>query len=442
MNDIVGVGLILVLVLVNGFFVAAEFAIVKVRGTRITELAHEGKKRARVADHIVSHLDAYLSATQLGITMASLGLGWIGEPALAHLMEAPLRWIGIDGTQARLVGAGIISFAVITFLHIVLGELAPKSLAIRKSEGTALVIALPLRAFFLVFKPVIWLFNGAANLVLRVFDVKPATEAELAHSEEELRMILTASQEVGHIDEVEQALMRRALTFGDRAVGDIMVPRTEMAALSADMPIAEALEEVASSNHTRYPVYEEDVDDTIGYVHVKDLYRADPMRQVRSLIRPVGFISETANIEIALKRFQTTRTPLAIVVDEHGGTGGIVTIQDVIEELIGEMQDEFDHEAPEVESLEEGGFSVDGGARIDYLKDIIHLEVPEEGFPTLGGRVFEQLQRRPRVDDEVDVGNFHARILEVEGMRIVRVQMTALEPVRMPGETLDQEEDE
>ena len=331
---------------------------------------------------------------------------------------------------------------MITFLHIVLGELAPKSLAIRKSEGTTLVIALPLRAFFLVFKPVIWLFNGAANLVLRIIDVQPATEAELAHSEEELRMIITASQEVGHIDEVEKTIMRRALVFGEKTVGDIMVPRTEMAALPADMPIAEALEEVASTNHTRYPVYEEDVDDTIGYVHVKDLYRADRLRQVRSLLRPVGFISETASIEIALKRFQTARTPLAIVVDEHGGTGGIVTVQDVVEELIGEMQDEFDHEGPEVETLEEGGFSVDGGARIDYLEDVIHIDVPEEGFPTLGGRVFEQLQRRPRVGDEVDVGNFHARILEVEGMRIVRVRLTALEAPWTPGETPEKDEGE
>ena len=241
-------------------------------------------------------------------------------------------------------------------------------------------------------------------------------------------MIITASQEGGHIDEVEQTIMRRALTFGERTVGGIMVPRTEMAALPTDIPIGEALEEVAVSNHTRYPVYEDDMDDTIGYVHVKDLYRADPTQPVRTLLRPIGFIAETASIEIALQRFQSTRTPLAIVVDEHGGTAGIVTIQDVIEELIGEVQDEFDHEAPLVEALEDGGYSVDGGARLDFLEEALGLQLPSEGFPTLGGRVFEQLQRRPRVGDEVDVGNFHARVLEVDGMRISRVLLEPFEP--------------
>ena len=279
-----------------------------------------------------------------------------------------------------------------------------------------------------MFRPIIWLFNGAATALLRVVDIQPASEAQLAHSEEELRMIISASQEGGHIDEVEQAIMRRALIFGEHAVGEIMVPRTEMASLPTEMAIAQALEEVAMSNHTRYPVYEDDMDDTIGYVHVKDLYRADRSRSVRTLLRPIGFIAETASIELALKRFQSTRTPLAIVVDEHGGTAGLVTIQDVIEELIGEVQDEFDHEAPLVEELSEGSYSVDGAARLDYLEEAIDLRVPDEGFPTLGGRVFEQLQRRPRVGDEARVGNFEARILEVDGMRITRVLMTPAEP--------------
>ena len=309
-----------------------------------------------------------------------------------------------------------------------IGELAPKSIAIQKSEAVTLWTASPLRLFYRVFRPIIWLFNGAATGLLRLVDIQPASEAQLAHSEEELRMIISASQEGGHIDEVEQAIMRRALIFGEHAVGEIMVPRTEMASLPTEMAIAQALEEVAMSNHTRYPVYEDDMDDTIGYVHVKDLYRADRSRSVRTLLRPIGFIAETASIELALKRFQSTRTPLAIVVDEHGGTAGLVTIQDVIEELIGEVQDEFDHEAPLVEELSEGSYSVDGAARLDYLEEALGLRVPDEGFPTLGGRVFEQLQRRPRVGDEARVGNFEARILEVDGMRITRVLMTFAEP--------------
>ncbi len=424
MRDVFGVVSVLVLVLLNGFFVAAEFAIVKVRTTRIAELAAEGEHKARVAQHLVSHLDAYLSATQLGITMASLGLGWVGEPALAHVVGVPLAFLGIDSETTRHALAAILAFAVITFLHIVIGELAPKSLAIQKSEAVTLWTAGPLRLFYRVFRPIIWLFNGAATGLLSWMNLRPASEAQLAHSEEELRMIISASQEGGHIDEVEQAIMRRALIFGEHAVGEIMVPRTEMAALPTDMPVAQALEEVAVSNHTRYPVYEDDMDDTIGYVHVKDLYRADRSRPVRSLLRPIGFIAETASIELALKRFQSTRTPLAIVVDEHGGTAGIVTIQGVIEELIGEVQDEFDHDSPLVEELSDGTFSVDGSARLDFLEEALDLEVPDEGFPTLGGRVFEQIQRRPRIGDEVEVGNFHARILEVDGMRITRVLMT------------------
>lgn len=425
MRDALGVVSVLVLVLLNAFFVAAEFAIVKVRGTRIAELAGEGRRHAKVAQHLVGHLDAYLSATQLGITMASLGLGWVGEPALAHVLAPPLDALGINSSATRHVLSVIVAFLIITFLHIVIGELAPKSIAIQKSEAVTLWTASPLRLFYRVFRPIIWLFNGAATGLLRFVNIQPASEAQLAHSEEELRMIISASQEGGHIDEVEQAIMRRALIFGEHIVGEIMVPRTEMASLPTEMAIAQALEEVAMSNHTRYPVYEDDMDDTLGYVHVKDLYRADRSRSVRTLLRPIGFIAETASIELALKRFQSTRTPLAIVVDEHGGTAGLVTIQDVIEELIGEVQDEFDHEAPLVEELSEGSYSVDGSARLDYLQEAIDLRVPDEGFPNLGGRVFEQLQRRPRVGDEVRVGNFEARILEVEGMRIIRVLMSA-----------------
>ena len=428
MRDALGVVSVFVLVLLNGFFVAAEFAIVKVRGTRIAELAGEGRRHAKVAQHLVGHLDAYLSATQLGITMASLGLGWVGEPALAHILAPLFTALGISSPNTIRVVSVIFAFGIITFLHIVIGELAPKSIAIQKAEAVTLWTASPLRLFYRVFRPIIWLFNGAATGLLRLVDIQPASEAQLAHSEEELRMIISASQEGGHIDEVEQAIMRRALIFGEHAVGEIMVPRTEMASLPTEMAIAQALEEVALSNHTRYPVYEDDMDDTIGYVHVKDLYRADRSRPVRTLLRPIGFIAETASIELALKRFQSTRTPLAIVVDEHGGTAGLVTIQDVIEELIGEVQDEFDHEAPLVEELSEGSYSVDGSARLDYLQDAIDLQVPSEGFPNLGGRVFEQLQRRPRVGDEVQVGNYEARILEVEGMRITRVLMTATEP--------------
>ena len=417
--EIIGV---IVLVIVNAFFVIAEFSIVKVRDTRIAELAAEGKRSARVADHIVNHLDAYLSATQLGVTAASLALGWLGAPAFSRIIGGS----NPSGTTRTI--SAIVAFIIITYLTSVFGELAPKSIAIRKAEGSAMAIALPLRTFYLITRPLTWLLYISTVGLLKAFRIQPASERELAHSEEELRMILAASQEVGHIDEVEQTLMRRALTFGDTTVGAIMVPRTEVAALPTSMTVGEAIDEMAETNHTRYPVFEEDVDNVLGYVHVKDIFRAVRSDTLRRLVRPVGFLAETANIEVALQRFQSTRTPLAVVVDEHGGTAGIVTIQDITEELTGEIQDEFDQEAPEIEELNEDRFSVDGGVRVDDLEERLGLVVPEEGFPTVGGRVFEQLQRRPKVGDEVDIGNFHAEVLEVDGMRISRVLLTRIEP--------------
>lgn len=419
-----GVVLVLVLVLVNGMFVAAEFAVVKVRATRIAELAEDGNKLARAAKPILEQIELYLPVIQLGVTMATLGLGWIGEPALSHLFERALVALGLTPTPVLATVSAIATFVAITIVTIVLGELVPKSIAIRRADSATLALALPLRWFFWLFYPFVWILNGLTKGVLKILRIEPATAADLAHSEDELRMILSASAQGGHIDEMEQSIMRRALTLGDITVGDVMVPRTEIAALPADMPVKEALEEIAVTNHTRYPVYEEDLDDAIGYVHVKDLYRADPNRPVRSVLRPVGFISETASVELALKRFQTTRTPLAIVVDEHGGTSGMVTLQDVVEELIGEIQDEFDHEAPEIQAMEDGSYSVDGGVRLDQLREAIGLEIPGNGFPTLGGRVFEQLQRRPRVGDEVRLGNYFAKVLEVDGLRIVRVLLT------------------
>jgi CBS domain containing-hemolysin-like protein len=408
---------VVLLVVVNAFFVIAEFAIVKVRDTRVAELAASGSRRARVAEHIVGHLDSYLSATQLGVTVASLGLGWLGASVFTKIF----------GLAINHTAAAIVAFVFVTFITIIFGELVPKSVAIRKAERSTLLIALPLRWFYLITRPVTWLMYISAAGMLKLFHIKPASERDLAHSEEELRMILEASQEVGHIDEVEQTLMRRALTFGDQTVTDIMVARTEMAALPTSFTVADAIDEIAETNHTRYPAYEEDVDNIVGYVHVKDLYRAPRDATLRRLLRPVGFIAETSNIEIALQRFQSTRTPLAIVVDEHGGTAGIVTIQDVVEELIGEVQDEFDLEAPLVEDRDDGSYSVDGAARVDFLEQSLGLRVPEEGFPTLGGRVFEQLQRRPHVGDEARVGNFQAQVLEVDGMRICRVLLTRLD---------------
>ena len=408
---------VVLLVITNAFFVVAEFAIVKVRDTRVAELKAMGSRRAAVAHNIVNNLDAYLAATQLGVTMASMGLGWLGAEALSELFDVALN----------PVASAAVAFAVVTFITIIFGELVPKSVAIRKAERMALFVAIPLRWFYIVTRPVTWIMYAAAAGVLRVFRITPASERDLAHSEEELRMILEASQEVGHIDEIEQTLMRRALTFGDQTVSDIMVPRTEMVALPTTLAVKNAIDEVVLTNHTRYPAYEGDVDNIVGYVHVKDLYRAPLDDTLKRLLRPIGFIAESSNIELALQRFQSTRTPLALVVDEHGGTAGIVTIQDVVEQLIGEVQDEFDQEDPLVHKLDDDRYSVDGAARMDELEESLNLHLPQEGFPTLGGRVFEQLQRRPRVGDEVPLGLYRAQVTEVDGMRIVRVLLSRMD---------------
>jgi len=426
-GQLIGVAL---LVLINGFFVVSEFAIVKVRDTRIAELKALGSRRAAVADHIVNNLDAYLAATQLGVTLASMGLGWLGAEAFS----------AVFGVAMNPVVAAIVAFVLVSFLTIIFGELVPKSVAIRKAERATLLIALPLRWFYLATRPITWLMYIAAAGVLALFRIQPASERDLAHSEEELRMILEASQEVGHIDEVEQTLMRRALTFGDQSVSDIMVPRTELAALPTSLTVARAIDEVAETNHTRYPAYEGDVDNVVGYVHVKELYRAPLDQSIRRLLRPITFIAESSSIELALQRFQSTRTPLALVVDEHGGTAGIVTIQDVVEELIGEVQDEFAREEPAIQEVEGLGYSVDGAARIDDLEQLLGLHIPEEGFPTLGGRVFERLQRRPKIGDEVDLGNYHAKVTDVDGMRIGRVLLTL--PNNDPHDATQGEEDE
>jgi CBS domain containing-hemolysin-like protein len=431
---------VVLLVILNAFFVVAEFAIVKVRDTRIAELKAMGSRRAAVADHIVNHLDAYLSATQLGVTVASMGLGWLGASAFSEVFDVAMNPFA----------AAAVAFVLVTFITIIFGELVPKSVAIRKAERATLIVAIPLRWFYLITRPITWLMYIVAAGMLRMFRIQPASERDLAHSEEELRMILDASQEVGHIDEIEQTLMRRALTFGDQTVSDIMVPRTEMAALPTSLTVTEAIGEVAETNHTRYPAYEEDIDNVVGYVHVKDLYRAPRDASLRRLLRPIGFIAESSNIELALQRFQSTRTPLALVVDEHGGTAGIVTIQDIVEELIGEMRDEFDQEAPVIQEVGADNYSVDGAARVDELEDSLELHLPEEGFPTLGGRVFEQLQRRPQVGDEVRLGKYLAQVTEVDGMRICRVLLTLtdqdtasdadVEEKRGPGSSADDQE--
>lgn len=343
------------LVLLNGFFVAAEFAIVKVRATQITELANQGGWRARVAKGIVQHLDAYLSATQLGITFASLGLGWIGEPAVAKLLQPVFAWFGMESAAAIHAASFAVAFAIISFFHIVLGELAPKSLAIRKPDVTSLWVAVPLRAFFYSMYPFIVVLNWAANWVLRLFGLAPAAEGDMPHSAWELRMIVAAGHVHGRLTAAEAKLFENAMDFSVRRVVEIMTPRKDIACLFANKTLNQNMAVVRQSRHTRFPLADGSIENIIGMVHINDLLvlQDTPQGQdalLHSIRRPILVISDTTSIEAVLKMFQRRPALMAIVVDKSGGLLGLVTLKDVLEELVGPIRDEFD--APEPVELE------------------------------------------------------------------------------------------
>nr|WP_240416447.1 hemolysin family protein [Paenibacillus periandrae] len=418
--------LVLLLVVLNGFFVAAEFALVKVRETRLQQLYNEGVIKAKYALTVTKKLDVYLSATQLGITLASLGLGWIGEPAVTHLIVDPLfallHW---NSAWYSSVLSVFIGFAVITFLHIVLGELAPKSLAIQRSEGTALWTSAPLLLFHKIFFPAIWVLNGAANRLLSLIGIKPATEHDAAHTEEEIRILMNQSARSGHIDKDEFALFDNIFEFSDRVAREIMLPRTDMDCLFAEVPFEENLKVVYRTKHTRYPVASEDKDNIIGFVHITDLLTADPdeERQLQDYIRPVLMVAESMEISHVLKLMQRKHSQLAIVVDEYGGTAGILTAEDILEEIVGEIHDEFDeNEVPSVEKRG-SGYSVDGRVLLEDLDDLLGLGIEDDEVDSIGGWLFTRLDGVVAKGKKLEYENFVFEITEVRRLRIMRVMI-------------------
>ncbi|GAB4451833.1 MAG: hemolysin family protein [Armatimonadaceae bacterium] len=422
----------LFLVFLNGFFVAAEFAIVKVRATRIEELAEQGAFGAKLAKRAVEHLDAYLSATQLGITLASLGLGYIGEPAFAHLLE-PL--FGELDETARHFVAGAIAFTIITILHIVLGELAPKSLAIQKAEKVTLAIIHPLHWFYLLFRLPIALLNGIAGLVLKAFGLTAANEhGQDMHSQEELRIILSASHEGGAIEAEEYQLVNRVFEFGREQAKEVLVPRPDVVFLSTGKTISENIRIAEESSFTRFPLIEEgSPDNVLGMVHVKDLLAlsrqmsAEPEpEQLRRIAREMLRIPETKAIDDLLRELQRNRQHMAVVVDEYGGTAGIVTLEDLIEEIIGDIQDEFDRTAPELEPAGEDCYTVDGRISLAKLQRTLEIEPPTEEteMETLGGWLLSQETGRPlRIGDTFHYGNARISVQELAGRRVRKARV-------------------
>jgi CBS domain containing-hemolysin-like protein len=424
--------LTLVLLAANAFFVAAEFALVRVRETQLRELAEAGSSRARLSQHLNTHIDSYLSACQVGITAASLALGIVGEPAVAGLIEPAFGWLIAMSETAFHVVSFAIAYGIITYLHIVVGEQAPKYFAIQKAVPTTLWSAYPLHVFYRVTYPFIWVVNASANALLRALRIEKSDMVE-AYSEEELKMLLAVSSRKGVLQESERVLLARALDFADTLVRQVMVPRTEIVAIE-DGATLRALRDLALERpFTRFPVFHEDLDHIVGVVHIKDLVPAtDLSRPVGEVMRRPLFMPETLRLDRALADFRRQRMQLAIVVDEFGGTAGLVTLEDVLEQLVGEVQDEFDEETPQIRQEKDGSWLVDGLVGLADLRERLGLELDEVPYDTVGGLVFGRLGRLAKVGDSIDVEGSRFVVTAVDGRRVAQVRVQRAPARRRP----------
>ena len=413
-------------VLMNAFFVAAEFAIVKLRYTKAEELAETRGTPGRILYKVHSHLDEYLSACQLGITLASLGLGWIGEPAFARLIEPLLGFAGITDPELVHGIAFVAAFATISFLHIVIGELAPKSVAIRQPEPVSLWTAVPLFSFYWLMFPFIWLLNSAANLLLRAMGVSLIRGEEEAHSVAELKKVLRASHRHGELGRDSAILLKRAFELDELTAGDVMRPDEEMVTLNADDPLPEILATIRSHRYSRYPVYEGERDNVLGILHVKDLVleldRSAGNAELRALLKPALIIASGTSAVGILKEFQRGYPHFAIVVDEYGTILGFVTLDHVVEVLVGTIEDEFSHRRPDWIRQPDGSYLGHGSLSIYSLERLLNVEIsPFPDVNSVGGLVMDQLERIPERGDKAAFEDFELEVREMEGPRIVTV---------------------
>ncbi len=434
METLLGLVGIFLLVFMNGFFVAAEFSFVGARRTRIAQLAQEGNAGARAAQGALEHLDRYIAATQLGITLASLGLGWIGEPAVAHVFE-PLfdRFLpeGAALTLAHTISV-VISFALVTMLHIVLGELAPKSIALQRPEDVAILVARPTIWFHNIFRPVIVLMNGIGNAVVRLLGFEPSNEHGSVHSPEELEMLVHSSREAGLLQESEEVLLRRVFDFSDISVVQIMQPRVEVDAVDIEMSLRGLLDHIAAQHHSRYPVYREQIDNVIGVLNVKDVFDlvvnqpsllTDPEANfdMELLLRTPLYVPETVSVDKVLEEMRRKKSHLAIVIDEYGGMAGLATMEDILEELVGEVDDEFDVTTTgTVEAVDPG--VVDG---LTSMTEVMERFGTPEGAvesTTIGGYVAEKLERIPVEGDTLKFDDYDLTVEAMDGLRVAKVR--------------------
>lgn len=415
------------LVLMNGFFVAAEFAIVKVRSSQLELRARRGNKPAVLAKHIVTHLDGYLAATQLGITLASLGLGWIGEPVVSEMIINLMHGVGIQISETLAHNIALpVAFAIITVLHIVFGELAPKSLAIQRSTGTTLSIAYPLHFFFILFRPFIWVLNGIANVLLKLIGISPVHGSEV-HSSEEMKYLVTQSKESGTIEKSEYDIIISAFDFSDRTVKQILIPRLKVSAIDIGATFDVQVEKIIEDGYSRYPVYKDNIDQIVGVVYTKDILlklRRQEIFRLGDILRNPLFIPETMHIGQLLKQFQRNRQQIAIIVNEYGDTQGIATMEDILEELVGEIQDEYDEERSPVQKKDEHTFIVHAQASLLNINQRLPKPLDlSSDYTTLAGAVIDVLERIPEVGEKLRLGQYDVTILRKEGNTLVLAQL-------------------
>jgi CBS domain containing-hemolysin-like protein len=419
---------VMALVFANGFFVAAEFSIVTVRKTRIDQLIAEGNRRARAVRRAVSDPDSYIAATQLGITMASLGLGWIGEPALASLIEPALSFVPAQYTAATAHSIAVaIAFAIITMLHIVLGELAPKTIALERSEATAMIVVRPTELFMKVFWPFIRLMNGMGRTVVNLLGLRGSGGHALVHSEEELKMLVTASQEAGVLEEHEEQMLHRVFGFADLTAGQVMIPRTELVALEADAPVEALLNEIARAGYPTLPVYRNDLDNVIGILHVTDVVRAlaQPAPDVRAaaLVRETLTVPETMSADDLLGAMRERGVREAIVIDEYGGTAGLVTFESLMERIVGDLGGAVGR-AERITVRPDGSADIDGLALVTDVNEQFDLKIDEDTYTTVGGYVMGRLGRRARAGDTVELEGRQMKVTALDGLRVAKVWLS------------------
>ncbi len=413
---------VLLIVAGNAFFVAAEYALVTARRTRLNELAENGNRRAKIALRIMDSPVRFIGTVQLGITAFSIALGAVGEPIVEHWIDEPVFSTGI---------AFVVSFAFVTYLHVTFGELVPKAISLSKNEQTALWVALPVEAVYVVTYPIVWFLQASANAFTRLFGIQPAPAGVVAHTEEDIRMIVAQAEDTGVIKEAEEEMLYKVFDFADKEVSDVMVPRPEVVALSIDLPPDECLQAVIDSPYTRYPVYRETLDDIVGILHVRSLFSALNEQgfanaRLNELVRPPYIVPETKDLAALLAEFRRTNQHMAIVVDEYGTTVGIATLEDLLEEIVGEIEDEFDLPDESVERVDERRVRIDGTFPIDDFNEQFGTSLPIEDYHSVGGFVFGLLGRAPEQGDEVGHDGTRFTVLEVEGSRIEKLEVELL----------------